>query len=63
MIPHKKIKCKYTEKYLNNETITNISSFQKKIIEPLAFLAYALNTQENLNKFARMNEIMENLSI
>ena len=52
-----------SEKCLNDETIKNISSFQKKMIDPLAALADVSNIQEDFNMFARMAEIMENLSI
>ena len=48
---------------MNEETIKNICSFQKKLIDPLGALAEVSNIQDDFNMFAKMAEIMENLSI
>ena len=49
-------------KCLNEETIDNILSMEHFVSDPLSAIGNIANIQEDMNIFAKMTEVMENLA-
>ena len=56
-LPESNAKC------LNEETIENMITMQDLVIDPLGAAAHIADIQKDMNMFAQMAEVMENLSV
>ena len=51
------------KKCLDTETISNVVTFQNIVANPMSIIGDAIDIQKDVNMFAQMAEIMENLSV